>query len=38
VQYNDSFLNNEITKEENNPTKIHQWCPQLIPKCNFNNH
>jgi hypothetical protein len=24
VQYNDSFLNNEITKEENNPTKIHQ--------------
>ena len=23
VQYNESFLSNEITKEENNPTKIH---------------
>jgi hypothetical protein len=24
VQYNESFLSNEITEEENNPTKIHQ--------------
>jgi hypothetical protein len=24
VQYDESFLINEITKEENNPTKIHQ--------------
>ena len=24
VQYDESFLNNEITEEENNPTKIHQ--------------
>ena len=32
------FVYNEITKEENNPTKIQQWSLQLIPKCNFNNH
>ena len=37
VQYDDSFLSNEITEEENNPTKIHQCSPQLIPKCNLNN-
>ena len=24
VYYNESFLSNEITEEENNPTKIHQ--------------
>ena len=24
VQYDESFLSNEITEEENNPTKIHQ--------------
>ena len=24
VQYEESFLSNEITKEKNNPTKIHQ--------------
>jgi hypothetical protein len=24
--------------KRNNPTKIQQWSPQLIPKCNFNNH
>ena len=24
VQYDESFLSNEITKEKNNPTKIHQ--------------
>jgi hypothetical protein len=24
VQYDESFLNNEITEEENNPTKIQQ--------------
>ena len=23
VQYDESFLSNEITEEENNPTKIH---------------
>ena len=27
----------KIIEEENNPTKIQQWSPQLIPKCNFNN-
>jgi hypothetical protein len=35
VQYDESFLSNEITEEENNPTKIYQWSPQLIPKCNY---
>ena len=24
VRYDESFLSNEITKEKNNPTKIHQ--------------
>jgi hypothetical protein len=24
VQWDESFLSNEITKEKNNPTKIHQ--------------
>jgi hypothetical protein len=24
VQYDENFLNNEITEEKNNPTKIHQ--------------
>jgi hypothetical protein len=24
VQYDESFLSNEITEEENNPTKIYQ--------------
>ena len=37
-QQDESLLSNEITEEENNPTNIHQWSPQLIPKCNFNNH
>jgi hypothetical protein len=35
VQYDESFLSNEITEEENNPIKIYQWSPQLIPKCNY---
>jgi hypothetical protein len=35
VQYDESFLSNEITEEENSPIKIYQWSPQLIPKCNY---
>jgi hypothetical protein len=38
VKYDESFIRNEIIEEENNPTKIHQQSPQLIPKYNFNNH